>query len=99
MEIYAVPYLWQDIEAICEDFENSKDKQRQFVQYLKGLFVSVRRFPEVGCSGRVPFTREYKLEGFPYILVYKIERKRIVLLRILSSVHTAHSEPNELQIK
>lgn len=97
MEIYAVPYLWQDIESICEDFE--KDEQRQFVQYLKSLFVSVRRFPEVGCAGRVSFTREYKLEGFPYILIYKIERKQIVLLRILSSVHTAHSETSELQIK
>jgi toxin ParE1/3/4 len=40
-------------------------------------------FPESGRPGRVPGTRELVVTGTPFIVVYRIEPRALVILRVL----------------
>ena len=63
------------------------------------IATSVQRlatFPMSGRSGRVPDTRELVISNFPFVVAYRIQKERIVILAIY---HGAQQWPEEFQAR
>lgn len=53
-------------------------------------------FPMSGRSGRVPDTRELVISNSPFVVAYRIQKERIVILAIY---HGAQQWPEEFQAR
>jgi toxin ParE1/3/4 len=53
----------------------------------------LEKYPAAGRSGRVAGTRELVITGLPYIAAYRIDKKRVTILRVL---HGARKWPKKL---
>ncbi len=51
---------------------------------------TLRDHPLIGRIGRVPPTREYAITGMPFVMVYRVEPDRTLILRFL---HHAQNYP------
>jgi len=63
------------------------------------IATSVQRlatFPMSGRSGRVPDTRELVISNSPFVVAYRIQKERIVILAIY---HGAQQRPEEFQAR
>jgi toxin ParE1/3/4 len=63
------------------------------------IATSVQRlatFPMSGRSGRVPDTRELVISNSPFVVAYRIQKERIVILAIY---HGAQQWPEEFQAR
>jgi toxin ParE1/3/4 len=56
---------------------------RAFVKHVKESVASLASFPRQGRPGRVAGTREFIPGKYPYLIAYRIERRRIVILDII----------------
>lgn len=50
-------------------------------------------YPQIGRPGRVPGSRELVVRGTPYIIGYRLDPGRVVILRVM---HGAQRWPNKL---
>lgn len=69
------------------------DRPRAAARLRNTLTAAVQgliRFPWAGRAGRVPNTRELVVQRTPFVVPYKVESSRIVILRVY---HGAQSWP------
>lgn len=80
--IQAVSDLDNHIEYIARRKPSAAIEKLEIIESIISNLVD---FPEEGLKGRVSKTRELAINGTPFILVYKIEKKSgfIQILRIL----------------
>jgi toxin ParE1/3/4 len=50
---------------------------------IQAAILTMTEHPKIGKIGRVKTTREYVVARTPYILIYRLEAKVIVVLRLL----------------
>ena len=50
-------------------------------------------YPQIGRLGRVPGSRELVVRGTPYVIGYRLDPSRVVILRVM---HGARRWPNKL---
>ena len=63
------------------------------VERLRRATDRLVRYPESGRVGRVAGTRELIVPGLPFILPYRVRRRRIEILQVL---HTSRRWPDRL---
>jgi toxin ParE1/3/4 len=57
----------------------------QLVLKIQAASEKLASFPMLGKTGRVEGTRELVIANTPYILIYRIKGKSVIILRILHS--------------
>lgn len=63
--------------------ENQKGLGYQFVKALETHLETLLFNPKIGRYGRVSNTREFVLQGFPFILVYRVKDRKLEILQVL----------------
>ena len=92
----AVKVRWTRLAA--EDLASAYDyiaaqnpsAARRVVNRIESALGALRAHPEIGRPGRVEGTRELVIAGTPFILPYRLARKRI---EILALIHSARRWP------
>ncbi len=81
-----------DLEKIYDFIaqDSSANAQHVVTRIHDAILKSIRTFPMIGRTGRIPGTRELTVSGLPYIVVYKVEAEPEAVI-ILSVVHGAQS--------
>jgi len=64
---------------------------RKLVKYIKISVQRLKEYPYIGYKGRVFGTREFKVSNYPYVVVYRVENKKIEIIQIL---HTSKKYPS-----
>jgi len=80
-----------DVEAIFEFI--SRDKLEAAIRTERRIYEAapiLEMFPELGRSGRLSGTREFRVSGLPYVIVYRVVDDVIDLRNV---VHFAQSWP------
>ncbi|KMN82416.1 type II toxin-antitoxin system RelE/ParE family toxin [Chromobacterium alkanivorans] len=83
----ALQNLQQETEYLAEE------NPAAAVALVKAVRVATNHlmdFPSTGRPGRVPGTRELVLEGFPYLIPYRVKDDQVQILRIF---HTRRRPP------
>ncbi len=57
---------------------------------IRSRVAELGHFPESGCPGRVPGTRELVIAGLPYLLPYRVRGEELQVLRFF---HTSRKPP------
>jgi len=70
--------------------QNKPGGARSLIDKIKSGINSLRSHPEIGRKGRVEGTRELVIPGTPFIVAYRIARKRV---EILAVIHSARRWP------
>lgn len=83
----ALKNLDAEAEYIAED--NPK-AARVFVQTVWDATQNLATTPAVGRPGRVPGTRELVIDGFQYIVPYRVKGDQVQILRVF---HTRRKPP------
>ena len=52
-------------------------------------------FPQTGHEGTLPGTREIAVQGYPYILVYRVDREELPQVVIVGVYHGAQLRPGQ----
>lgn len=65
---------------------------RRLLGRMEAAVEALRSYPQMGQAGRVEGTRELIVSGSPFILAYRLARKRI---EILALIHAARRWPEE----
>lgn len=76
----ALEHLGRHAAAIAQD---SPAAAREQVARIRNSIDQLAQFPESGREGRVMDTRELAAPRTPFIIVYRTEPARIVILRVL----------------
>lgn len=85
---HAVSDLKQTSEHIEAD--RSLEVANRRSRSIYDTVQSLKDMPNRGRSGRVPGTRELSLHPLPYLIVYRVEAERLL---VLSIVHGAQRWP------
>jgi len=82
----------RDLTSICDYIEKhgSAVISRRVAVSIYDQVTFLRKFPEMGRTGRKPETRELVLNRLPYLAIYRIRNGTIEILRIL---HGAQNWP------
>lgn len=83
----ALQNLQQETEYIAEENPAAAVALVKAVRMATSHLVD---FPSTGRPGRVPGTRELVLEGFPYLIPYRVKDDQVQILRIF---HTRRRLP------
>ena len=83
----ALQNLQQEAEYISEENPAAAVALVKAVRMATSHLVD---FPSTGRPGRVPGTRELVLEGFPYLIPYRVKDDQVQILRIF---HTRRRLP------
>ncbi|PTU63510.1 plasmid stabilization protein [Chromobacterium sp. Panama] len=83
----ALQNLQQEAEFIAEE---NPAAAAALVRAVRAATKHLADFPETGRPGRVPGTRELVLEGFPYLIPYRVKDGQVQILRIF---HTRRRPP------
>jgi len=76
----ALEHLGRHAAAIAQD---SPAAARAQVARIRDSIAMLEAFPDTGREGRVPGTRELAAPRTPFVVVYRTEPARIVILRVL----------------
>jgi addiction module RelE/StbE family toxin len=81
-----------DLKQISEYIEadRSLEVANRVSRSLYDAIQGLKKMPNRGRSGRVPGTRELSLPPLPYVIVYRVQSERVL---ILSIVHGAQRWP------
>lgn len=74
-----------DLTHIC-DYTQERFGNAQARRTALGIYAaadSLQTMPLRGRSGRQPGTRELLVSGFPFLVVYRVEREAVEIVRIL----------------
>lgn len=83
-----------DREAIFDYIEAESPRAAASVDdRIESCVENLKRFPEIGRSGRIDGTRELIISGTPYIAAYCIAGDAVRVLRVL---HGAQQWPEEM---
>ena len=58
-------------------------QSRRLVEQIEEGMLQLFRHPNLGRAGRVPGTRELVIAGTPFLVVYRLEADRAVVLTVL----------------
>jgi toxin ParE1/3/4 len=61
---------------------NSKEIAAQIIMHIVVSVQQLATIPMSGRTGRVPATRELVISNSPFVVAYRIEKERIVILAI-----------------
>jgi toxin ParE1/3/4 len=61
---------------------NSEEVAAQITMHIAASVQQLATFPMSGRPGRVPGTRELVISNAPFVVAYRIEKERIVILAI-----------------
>lgn len=73
--------------------QQSRQAAREVAQRVWAATRQLQHNPYMGRPGRVQGTREWVVTATPYLLAYRIEKQRIVMLRVL---HAARRWPEDM---
>lgn len=76
----ALEHLGRHAVAIARE---SPLAAREQVARIRASIDKLARFPEMGREGRVTGTRELAAPRTPFVVVYRTEPERIIILRVL----------------
>jgi plasmid stabilization system protein ParE len=77
---------WHDIDEITAYlFAHGEpfDRVNGIVQRIMKASGYLERFPDAGKPGRMPGTREWRVDHMPYALIYAVRNARIYILRVM----------------
>jgi toxin ParE1/3/4 len=84
MKLIWSPTADQNLDAIWEYIaQDSVDAADKMLIRLKEAASQLLRFPKIGRSGRSRRTRELVVSGTPYLLIYRVERDKIEIARVI----------------
>jgi toxin ParE1/3/4 len=63
--------------------EDNPDAAYRMHDEIEQQAEDLARMPEIGRLGRIRGTREWAIAGTPYILPYRVQEQRILILRVL----------------
>lgn len=89
------PQARRHLEAISEYLsERSPEASRRLAGRIQETIQLLETFPHAGRPGALEGTREMKVRGFPYIIVYRVEpdEKQIVIIGVF---HGAQRRPGQ----
>jgi toxin ParE1/3/4 len=88
------PFAQADLIELLEYVaaDNPEAAYRVHDELLSQIEV-LEKYPAAGRPGRVAGTRELVITGLPYIAAYRIDRRRVTILRLL---HGAQKWPKKL---
>lgn len=73
----------REIDAIWKHIAESSPKAAQSVEgRIRAATSRLERFPESGRPGRIDGTRELVVPGLPYVAVYRIEDRGVLVLAV-----------------
>ena len=92
MRIEWSPDAVSDLKSISEYIEQDRslDTANRVARVIYNSIQSLRTMPRRGRQGRVENTRELVVSSFPYIVVYRVAKERLLILNI---VHGAQRWP------
>jgi addiction module RelE/StbE family toxin len=76
-------------EALYVQEENPASAQAM-AKAMRAALDSLTEFPSLGRPGRVPGTRELVIDGFPYVIPYRVRGDVIQVIRVF---HTSRRLP------
>ncbi|MBD8756771.1 type II toxin-antitoxin system RelE/ParE family toxin [Pseudomonas coleopterorum] len=85
----ALKHLDHEASFIAKDNELAAS---QFVSAVREGVDRLSRFPALGRKGRVGGTREWIMPDWPYVIPYRIEGDRLIILHIF---HTRRALPSD----
>jgi toxin ParE1/3/4 len=83
----ALRNLDREAEYIAQD---SPKAAGDFVEHIRTSVLILANYPNAGRAGRVPGTRELVIDGYPYLVPYRVKHKTVELLRVF---HTSKKWP------
>ena len=93
MNVNFTPQARDDLHAIrvwiAADDELAAER---VIARIRQTVLMFEQFPLLGHTGEVPDTREFKVTGLPYLIVYRIESPTD--LDILTIIHSAREYPS-----
>lgn len=92
MNVNFTPQAQDDLVAIRGWIaEDDKDAADRVISRIRQTIMMFGLFPMMGHEGDVPDTREFKVTGLPYLVVYRIASA--TELDILTVIHSARKYP------
>ena len=92
MNVNFTPQALDDLMAIRDWIAQDDDRAAERVlSRIRQTIVMFEQFPLLGHPGDVPDTREFKVTGLPYLIVYRIVSATD--LDILTIIHSARKYP------
>ena len=75
----------QDLTNICDYTERSfgAAQARRVATTIYDAADSLKELPQLGRIGRKPGTRELRITGLPFMIVYRTKQDLVEILRIL----------------
>jgi|SRR3990167_2353864 len=72
-----------DLESLYEYItqDNPAAAKKTILKVLDAI-ESLKAFPTIGRSGRLPYTRELVISGTPFIVIYQIKEDIIFVIRV-----------------
>lgn len=85
----------RDLDEIAEYIgqDSPAAAARVVLELIDRVEASLPAQPAIGRPGRVLGTREFVIDGLPYIVPYRVREKDVEILRVL---HTARRWPTDL---
>ncbi len=91
MQIKWLKKALQNLQAEAEYIEQENPAAAQgLVQAVREATNSLANFPSQGRPGRVPGTRELVIEGYLYVVPYRVKDNEVHILRVF---HTRRRLP------
>ena len=92
MNVNFTPQALDDLISICEWIAQDDPRTAErIVSRIRQTVILFGLFPNMGHDGDVPGTREFKVTGLPYLIVYRIAS--VTELDILTVVHAKRKYP------
>ena len=89
MKLFYEARAFDDLERI--ESRIAQDSPRSANRVVEAIIKSIDRltiFPDFGRTGTVPGTREVVIGGLPYIVIYRVDAEREIVV-VLAVFHTA----------
>ena len=92
LKINFTPQALDDLRAI-KDWIGQDDERaaERVISRIRQTVMMFEQFPKLGHLGDVPDTREFKVTGLPYMIVYRIASKAAI--DILTIIHAKRLYP------
>jgi addiction module RelE/StbE family toxin len=85
----AIRNLDAAMEYIARD---DPDAAVQMYAHIRERVATLAKHPEIGRPGRVFGTRELVMEGYPYVVPYRVQGNEVQILRVF---HTSQKPPRK----
>lgn len=75
---------FSDLRETTNFYENNQNGLgARFIQSLRASLETLQFNPKIGRYGKVVNTREFVLQEFPFVIVYRIKNKLLEILRVM----------------